>query len=181
MTYQEAKKKIYLSWLIGAFILAVSSVSTVISALKMFYFGPDGGDQLSHFLAQPIKRLVAFIYQQTRLLEYFWQFSPQPTPKELHTSQNVYFLIGYLLIFVGLAYIGSARSLSARLAAIDKQIEDEMIKSSITGGRVRQREEIQNSIPIQKSGIFSQFHTLYLAPLVVGLIVAVIAKLTGLT
>jgi len=180
MTYQEAKKSVYKKWLFGVALLAITSVSTVVSALKMFYFGLDGGDQFSHILAQPIKQLVYFIYQNTHLIEYFWQYSPLPTPKLLLTSHNIYFLVGYLFIFVALSFIASAKSLSARLVAIDKQIEDEMIRASVTGSRARQRDEIQGSIPIQQQGLFAQFHKLYIAPIVVGIVVALIAKLTGL-
>jgi hypothetical protein len=93
----------------------------------MFYFSLDGGDQLSHAFAQPIKRLVELIYKNTHFLEYFWSYSPIPSPKLLLNIQNAYFLAGYVMIFVGIGFLTSAKALSARLAAIDKHIEDEMI------------------------------------------------------
>jgi hypothetical protein len=180
-TYKQAKSKVFRNWIIGIVIVVPASLSTIISALKMFYFSLDGVDPLSHALAQPIKRLVELIYQNTRFLEYFWMYSPLPSPKVLLTSQNVYFLIGYLMIFVGMAFIASARSFSARLSMIDKQIEDEMIKASVMGNRVRRQQEIQDSIPIDKPNSVAQFHTLYLAPVIAGVIIAALTKLTGLT
>ena len=180
-TYKQAKSKIYRNWIIGIAIVVPASLSTIISVLKMFYFSLDGVDPLSHALAQPIKRLVALIYQNTRFLEFFWVYSPLPSPKVLLTSQNAYFLIGYLMIFVGLAFIASAKALSARLATIDKQIEDEMIKASVTGNRIRRQQEIQDSIPVNKPDFVAQFHTLYLAPVIAGVIIAALTKFTGLT
>lgn len=180
-TYKQAKSKIYRNWIIGIAIVVPASLSTIISVLKMFYFSLDGVDPLSHALAQPIKRLVALIYQNTRFLEFIWVHSPLPSPKVLLTSQNAYFLIGYLMIFVGLAFIASAKALSARLATIDKQIEDEMIKASVTGNRIRRQQEIQDSIPVNKPDFVAQFHTLYLAPVIAGVIIAALTKFTGLT
>jgi hypothetical protein len=180
-TYKQAKSKIYRNWIIGTAIVVPASLSTIISALKMFYFSLNGVDPLSHALAQPIKRLVELIYQNTRFLEYFWVYSPLPSPKVLLTSQNAYFLTGYLMIFAGIAFVASARAFSARLATIDKQIEDEMIKASVIGNRIRRQQEIQDSIPIDKPDSVAQFHTLYLAPVIVGVIIAALTKFTGLT
>ncbi|GAA5017426.1 hypothetical protein GCM10025794_05350 [Massilia kyonggiensis] len=90
-------------------------------------------------------------------------------------------MIGYLMIFVGLAFIASAKALSARLATINKQIEDEMIKASVTGNRIRRQQEIQDSIPVNKPDFVAQIHTLYLAPVIAGVIIAALTKFTGLT
>ena len=181
MTYQEAKNRVAIKWLVGTIILIPSAISTIISILKMFYFGFDKGDVLTHALAQPIKKLVSLAYHQTTFLEFFWLHSPIPVLPEVFTYQNTKFFIVYALTFIGLIFIGSGRALSQRITKIDKQIEDEMIKASIQGGKIRNKIEIQNSIPIQKPSLFSQLHAMYLAPLIIGLIIAIITKLTGLT
>ncbi len=181
MTYQDAKKKIYAKWLIGLAILVVASISTAVSALKMFYFDLDDGDAVSHAMSQPIKRLVELIYQHTHFVEYFWMYSPLPTPKALLTSQNGFFLAGYVLIFVAAALIGSAKSLSIRLAEIDRYVEDEIIRASVSNGQGRQKDEIQRAVPVLESGYFSEFHKLYIAPILGAIIVAVFMKLTGLS
>ena len=180
-TYKQAMRKIYRNWIIGISIVVPSSLSSIVSVLKMFYFSLDGVDPLSHALAQPIKWLVELIYQHTRFLEYFWVYSPLPSPKVLLSSQNAYFFTGYVVIFVGIAFIASAKALSARLTTINKQIEDEMIKASVTGNRIRRQQEIQDSIPINKPDFVAQFHTLYLAPVIAGVIIAALTKFTGLT
>jgi hypothetical protein len=180
MTYDEARKKILIRWLVGAPIFIVASLSSAISALKMFYFGLDNGDQLGSVIAQPIKRLVYLAYENTHFIEFFWKHSPTPTPRELLTSSNIAFFIIYLCIFFGMALIGSARSLSALLAQIDKEIETELIRESVKGRTPRRLQEIQEQVSVPKPGGLSQFHTLYLAPIIVGVVVAVIAKFSGL-
>lgn len=180
MTYDEARKKILTKWLLGAPIVIASSASSIISALKMFYFGLDSGDPLSGAIARPIKQLVYLAYDHTRFLEFLWEHSPIPTPRDLLSSGTIASFVIYLCIFLGLALIGSARSLSARLAEIDKKIENELIRESVKGCAPRRREEIQAQVSDPKPGCLGQFHTLYLAPIIVGLVVAVIAKLSGL-
>lgn len=180
-TYKEAKNKIYRNRIIGVLIIIPSSLSTAISALKMFYFALQGTDALTNSLTQPIKRIIELIYQKTQFLEFFWINSPVPTPKDLSSSQNIYFLLGYAAIFVGIAFLASAKKLSTRLREINKLIENEMIKASITGGKVRQRRELQDSVPVTEPENSIQFHNLYFAPIVGGLIVAALAKFMGLS
>ena len=180
-TYTEAKRKIYKRRMIGAVVTVLGSLTTLVSILKMFYVSLDGVDPLSHALAQPIKRLVALIYQNTRFLEYFWVHSPLPSLKILFTSENAYFLAGYALVFIGIAFLGSAKELAARLAKIDRQIEDEMIKASVGGKKIRRQQDVKDSIAIDKPDVMGQFHSLYLAPIIAGVIIAILTKVTGLT
>lgn len=180
MTYNEAKKKIIIRWLVGAPTLISSSVSSIISALKMFYFGLDSADKLSGIISQPVRRIVYQIFENTHFFDIFWVYSPVPTPRELFSNDNLLFFVVYLCVFVGMALIGSARSLSARLDEIDKEIENELIRDSVRGNIPRQRQEIQDQLSVQKSGFVNQLHTLYLAPIIVGLAVALLAKLSGL-
>jgi YniB-like protein len=180
MTYDETKKKIFIKWLIGIPITFVASVSSLVSVLKMLFFALDSGDHVSNMVSQPLKNIVVMIYQNTHFLEYFWIYSPTPTLDSLNTLDNIYSLAVYGFIFVGMTFIHSARALSVILTAIDQEIEYEMIKASATGDHPRQRREIQQSISVPTPKLFSQFHTLYLAPIIVGLIVASIAKLAGL-
>jgi hypothetical protein len=180
MTYDETKKKIFLKWLIGIPITFITSVSSLVSALKMLSFALDSGDRVSNMVSQLLKNIVVMIYQNTHFLEYFWIYSPTPTLDSLNTLDNIYSLAVYGFIFVGMTFIHSARALSVILTAIDQEIEYEMIKASATGNHPRQRREIQQSISVPAPKLFSQFHTLYLAPIIVGLIVASIAKLAGL-
>lgn len=180
MTYGEARKKILLKWLVGVPVVVATSLSSAVSALKMFYFGLGSGDQLSNTIALPIKRFVYLVYENTHFLDVFWKHSPLPTPREPFTVSNIIFLAIYISIFFGMTLISSARSLSARLAKIDKETENELIRESVKGNAPRGRREIQEQGPASKPSWLSQFHTIYLAPIIVGIVVAAAAKFSGL-
>lgn len=181
MTYHEARKKIFIYWLLGAPILIGASISSIISILKMFYFGFDDGNPLSGAIARFIRHVVHLAYEHTHVfLDFFWTYSPIPAPKNLLSNGTIASFVIYLGIFFGMALIKSARALSARLAKIDIEVENQLIKESIRGSVSRRRDEIQAQIMMPKPGFFSQFQTLYLAPIITGLIVAVIVKISGL-
>lgn len=182
MTYDDAKKVIMAKRMLGLPILFLASLSSSISALKMFYFGLDNGNQFSALMMQPLKNIVYLIYSNTRFLDFFWSFSPTPIPRDFLSSDNIKCFLIYLLIFVGMTLNKSARSLSLRVEKIDKEIEDALIRDSIKGIPVRKRQEVQDQItvPASNSRWYAQFHNMYLAPIIVGLIVATIAKLVGL-
>lgn len=182
MTYDDAKKIIITKRVLGLPILFLASLSSSISALKMFYFGLDNGNQISVIMMQPIKNIVYLIYTNTRFLDFFWSYSPTPVPRNFFSSENITCISIYLLIFVGMTLIKSARSLALRIAKIDKKIEDELIRDSVKGIPVRKRQEVQDQITVPESSSqwYTQFHNMYLAPIIVGVIVAAIAKLAGL-
>lgn len=180
MTYSEAKKRIIVKWLLGVPIVAASSLSTIISSLKMFYFGLDSGDSLENAITGPIRKLVYVVYDHTGFLKFFWAHSPVPNLDDFLASSTIVSLAIYLCIFVGLGLTGSARSFSARIAEIDKEVENELMRQSIRGGYVHKRDHIQARVSVTQTGWLYQLHTLYLAPILVGLVVAIIAKLSGL-
>ena len=180
MTYEYAKKKVHYGRLIGGVVVIVAFLFTVISVLKLLYFGLDNGDALSSAIARPVKIFVYFIYENTQQLSFFWEYAPTPNIKIISAQSNLWFLLSYISLFVGAAIFGSANVLARRLKIIEKQIEDEIIKSSISGNRKRSREEIRNSVEIPSPKIFKRVHELYLAPLIIGLLLALLVKLLGL-
>jgi len=94
--------------------------------------------------------------------------------------QNVYFLSIYFLIFVGLAFYASGGKLNRRLRKINQKIEDQLIAESIKGEGGRNRQQIEESVDIQSSTIFSQIHQLYIAPIVVAVVGGIFMKVAGL-
>lgn len=179
MNYKEAKNTALVRKLAGLSIALPAILSSVISLLKMIYFRISDGSQLGEMIARPFRMLVSFVYENTRFLNFFWENSPTPDIKHLLVIENYMFLTIYVAIFVGFAFYASGSKLSARLREINEKIENQMIQESIKGERARTREEIESSTNIPTPNIFTQFHTLYLAPVITGIIVAVILKLLG--
>ena len=179
MNFKEARKKSARRRALGAAIAIPAIISTGVSFLKMLYFRLNDGTQLGSMIARPFKELIERIYQNTQYLNLFWESSPTPNHMSLSEPHNFYFLVIYLLIFVGFAFYASGTKLSSRLAKINEKIENQLIEESIKGTGARSREDIERSTEIPSNSIFSQIHQLYLAPIVTGVIGAVLVKALG--
>lgn len=180
MNFHEAKSKVWTYKVIGVLIALPAITSTIISMLKMLYFRLENGTAMGAAIARPFKQLVHVVYENTQALTLFWQRSPTPTLDELLSKQNFYFLAVYFLVFVGLAFFTSGGKLNRRLRMINQKIEDQLIAESIRGDGCRNRQQIEESIEVPSSTIFSQFHQLYLAPIVVAVVGGVFMKVAGL-
>ena len=179
MNFQEAKKKAILYKFVGALIVIPSGISTIISFLKMVFLRLDNGSQFGSLIARPFKLAVKYIYQHTDFLNFFWINSPTPNQMKLSETDNIYFFIIYLTIFIGLTFWGKGVGLSRRLKLIRKKVEDQVIEESIQGRVTRTQAEIVNSIVVPNDGKFSDFHKLYLAPVVVAVVGSILVKVAG--
>ncbi|MDA0149539.1 YniB family protein [Vibrio sp. LaRot3] len=179
MNFYEAKRKSILYRIVGFTIVVPCVVSTVISFLKMIYFRLDDGSRLGSAFAAPFKNLVAFIYQNTEFLMIFWEKSPTPNHMHLAEPDNIPFIIIYLTIFVGLTFWGLGKQLSVRLRKIRKKIEDQIIEESVKGSVARTHSEIAETVYIPNSGMFSNIHKLYVAPIIVAVLGAILVKVLG--
>ncbi|MGZ3814847.1 MAG: YniB family protein [Mucilaginibacter sp.] len=179
MKYKDARKKSIHKRLLGLALSTAAIISTAVSLLKMIYFRLDDGSQLGGIISRPFKVIVSWVYENTQFFSFFWEKSPIPNQLKPLQVENAYFIGIYLMVFVGFAFYSSGAKLTNRLNEINEKIENQLIEESIKGMRARSREEIESSTEIPSSSIFSQFHQLYLAPVVTGIIVAVILKLAG--
>lgn len=179
MRYKEAKKKAYLKIGAGALISVISALSTAISIFRMIYFRLDDGTAIAGAVAQPFKVLVYQIYDHTRMLYWFWANSPVPNPQHYDDPQTIQFFVIYLAVFIGVVLCRSGKKLLARLAEIDRMIEDEMIAASLRGATKRSKQELQNSADVSEPSIWSQGHSLYIAPIVATVIGGILLKVLG--
>jgi hypothetical protein len=184
VTYKEALTKSRLKRIVGIVIVVIAFVSTVVSLLRMLYFGLDDGPNLGTVFARPFKNLVILVHKNTQFLDFFWSYSPTPSLANISDSENIKFGVVYLSCFFGAALYASGNKLAMRLRNIDERIENQFIEESISGQRVRTREEIRASAEIPNSSIFTQIHQLYFAPVVTtiigGILLAILLKLMGL-
>ena len=144
------------------------------------YFKIDDGSKFGGMIAAPFKKLVSLIYENTQFLSVLWEHSPMPDHMNISDINNAYFFITYAVLFIGIALKASGRKLGRRLSKIKEQIEDQIIKESLSGNLARSREEIEDAIEIPNSSIFTQFQQLYIAPIITAVIATVIVKVLGL-
>lgn len=178
MNIKQAKQKVTRYRLIGGVCAILATISTVVSLSKMIYFRMSDGSKFGETLIQPFRNLVSLFYEHTQpYIGWFWEYSPTPDFRHWNTGDNITFILIYLIIFIGATFVSSGDDLAKRIKKILKEIEDQEIKDSITGRKQRSLEEIEDTINIEHKSIFKQVHSLYIAPIVVGLILVIVGKL----
>ncbi|HYE34194.1 YniB family protein [Methylocaldum sp.] len=180
MNYITAKQNVARRRLGGHVLIALSATVVVIGLLKFLYFSLDGGGPLLAPLAQLVKRFVYAIYANTQFLSPIWETAPTPDPKAPLSSSSLAFMLWYVGVFVGASLISSANRITARLRRINEQIEDQLIRESLRAANRRTRTQIEEAISVPQQPIWKELHTLYVAPLVVGLLLLVVGKVLGL-
>ncbi len=184
MHYQEAKDKVWRYRLIGLLLLIGGGIFTLISMLKFLYVGLDSGDPLFHGLAQSFKNIVLLAYDWTSpYLDIVWRTAAAPNPRSLVSWGNGGFILEYLAVIFGIDRIRAAGSLAGRIGQAKRILEDEQLRESVRSGGARPPVQMQPTTPVPGGNDrgFKLFHTLYLAPIVVGVIVLFIGKQFHLT
>lgn len=178
--YQTAKRAVLTKRIAGA-VLAIISLTFVLMGLLLFLYNSLGvaEGQVLASLSLAIKNLVYGIFANTQLLLPIWNNAPVPNPGDITSMGTLGFLGWYMGAFVGASLVASANKLARRLRAIDEQIENETISDSLRGSRRRSRAELEQKITVSSQSVWQQFHTLYIAPLVVGIVLWLIAKAIG--
>ncbi len=177
MDYTTAKKQVIAKRVIGVFILLISSLFMLAGLLTFLYSSLDSGGPALSQLSFLIKKLVYASYQRTQFLWPIWNNASAPNMNDLTSSGTLGFIAWYIAMFLGASIFRSGNRLAKRLRLIDRQIEDKEIRVSVKGQQHRTRKEIQDGINIPKQSVWKEIHTLYIAPLVVGVILYVVGKL----
>lgn len=177
MDYSTAKMQVITKRVIGVVILLISSLFMLADLLTFLYSSLDSGGPPLAQLSFSLKKLVYASYLRTQFLSPIWNNASAPNMNDLTSSGTLGFIAWYIAMFLGVSIFRSGNRLAKRLRFIDRQIEDEEIRESVKGKQRRSRKEIQDGINVPKQSISKEIHTLYIAPLVVGVILYVLGKL----
>ena len=160
MNLSKEKNKARCKIIIGYSGGLVCLILLVMSYLKMMYVLPNIG-----ILSHPIKKLIYLIYSKTLFLEPLWRLAPVPDMNDL-ISGGFISVIAIAIVFV----------LFMMLRNIEQEIDEQLIKESIKGHLVRNRKDIEKNIQIPEQGFLSSFHSLYIAPLIIGILLIFLEK-----
>lgn len=156
----------------GLLIIISSGIALAVSFLKGIY-----NDKLLSVIFKPI---IDYIYHITvPKLSLFWENVPAFTPNTFLDKRMLFFIGTYILFIIGLMLFSYGKSYFSLLRRIKKEIDEQLLKEAIKGKKQRQREMIENdlsTIEIPHQSIFSTFHKLYLAPLLVALVSGFLLK-----
>jgi YniB-like protein len=179
MNYASARREATTKRIVGTGIFVVAILFVLASLLLFIYGGSDSGGTALSGLSGLLRRLVQRIFEHTQYLLPIWNAAPIPNLRDLSSAGTLGFLACYIAVFIGASLVRSGNQLAQRLRAIDRQIEDEEIRESIKGGRRRSRSEIEEHVNVPKQSIWKEFHTLYLAPFLVGIVLWLVGKVFG--
>lgn len=124
MNYHQAKRSVLRGRVWGGTLLALASVSCVISILKFLYYGFDSAGGLSFGVATLLRTLVRDIYIHTPLLSLFWEYAPLPDATHYFAESNVFFALTYCCAVVGLIRCHFANTLARRVFAVEKVLAE---------------------------------------------------------
>lgn len=125
--------------------------------------------------------MVHTVHDVTRLPELLWQVAPVPNPRLPLSAPSIFFGLCYMAGFLGVSLLRSASRLAKRLRDVDRAIEDELMRESLRSKPPRTREQLKEQAQVPTQPVWKEIHTLYIAPLIVLLVGAVLLKLLGLT
>lgn len=179
MTFNEAKQKSKLYYFIGYVVMLSTILMMIITLLKgIYYIATSGVDHgfISGFY-NTIANLVSFLYYQPLFPVFLWKISPNVNMFDMLSLDNWPLIILYLSLFLGVFFISAGRELSLRVKKVKAMVEDEIMAASLRGEPVEPIRDNINNVPIKKEGVYSKLHSLYLAPLIVGLVLFLIGKM----
>lgn len=173
MSFQNRKYVAFFKILLGLIIAALAMISTLISLLKGIYFSMQNS-LLSPVLNTPIE----YVYAKTKsFMSLFWLYSPIIDILNPFNKNMIIFILVYLLSIVGIMFFSSGKEYLSLVARVNKEMYEKGLINEIIG--VDNKQEIQEklfTLMEKKASILSSIHTVYLAPIIVGVISALVIK-----
>ncbi|MDQ9010301.1 YniB family protein [Acinetobacter gerneri] len=173
MNYQTAKTKVIIYYSVGILLIILGFLFFLTGSLLTLYYSLEnniGVFKVTYLL----KQMIYFLYEKTSFIKMIWNHAPILDPNHLSSKGSVTFIVWYVSIFFGWTFVRSANKLSSRLRVIDQDLEDQSIRASM---RMSATNDSKRNIPIPNQSIWKEIHTLYIAPIVVGIVLWLISKL----
>ena len=170
MNYKQTFKQSIYKIIGGIILTIIGATMTIVSLVLGLYHNSLSDHTILQGISRLFQNLAYSIYEKTPFLNIFWENCPTPNISTLVTQENFYFLLEYILLIVGILIYKSGKAMLLRLKNINKSIEDTLIAESIHGTISKSKQNFQENIVIEDTGILKQLHILYFAPILVGII-----------
>lgn len=170
MTYQQARCIAIIKRILGWIIFIPALLSTSISTISFIYqyckniSQTDDTHELYLVFKDFIRVFLEMIRTYTSFLDYFWNNSPLPTLSTGWSSNNIFFIAIYILIFVGLALMSSGARMSRQLRHVREHIEDMAIVEQTKGDDGLSYQALMQKVKFPHHTILLQFFRLYILP-----------------
>ncbi|MDR0807444.1 MAG: YniB family protein [Enterobacteriaceae bacterium] len=180
MTHHQASAVALLKRIAGIVIFIPALISTIISVLKYLIEPKTGMQEIAVTVMDFLQVLIKIARQYTPMLESFWVSSPVPDIGSWSSSNSVWFIVIFLLMFVGLALSASGTRLAKRVRNISDGVTERAVLEAMNGDQARSRQELEKLISIPNTSIFAQAGQLYIAPIFWGIFVYIVLHLINL-
>lgn len=180
MTHHQANVVALIKRIVGIVIFIPALVSTVISLLKYLVAPKAQMQEMTAAVMDFVKVMVDIARQYTRFLEYFWVNSPIPDLANWSSSNSLWFIAIFALIFIGLSLQAAGARLTKRVYSIREGVIQRAALEGMNGAEGRTRQELETLVSIPNTSIFAQFGLLYVSPVIWGIIVYAIIRLINM-
>ncbi|MBD2804532.1 hypothetical protein ID855_07445 [Xenorhabdus sp. ZM] len=174
MIYQQVGYFSIVKRMLGWLIFVPAFLSTFASVINLAWQQGIQGDGIHAIFNDFIKMMVEMVKFNTPFLDFFWKYSPVPSS----TAGILGFIVIYLLIFVGLAMSASGLRMYRQYKYIKENIEDQLILENAKESGVT-KEQLESKIQFPRHSLFSQVFTLYISPIIIGILAYLLSKLLG--
>jgi hypothetical protein len=182
MSYREAKDSIFWRSLISNCVFFIVLSIITLSTL-LFIYDIASSANVGTFL-RPIcyvlKAGVIWLYQHTTWIGFVWDFAPRINGRMEATSGNLVFAFLYVLLLIACIYGASAAELKRLVKEVETEVKKAQMLASLQGAVSLTRSQMLQNAQISSPTVYGRFHTVYLAPIVVGFIVLLLSKLPGI-
>ncbi len=181
MTYQQAGRIATIKRISGWVVFIPALLSTLVSLINFVHWYSGKSKTISAVIRDLVNLMIDVTRFNTGFLNMFWHYSPVPDADRLFSVANFMFLIIYLLIFIGAALQITGARMARQLERIREGIEDQIILEQAKGNESDDvREQLEERMVLPHHSIFSQYFTLYILPVVCGIVIYLILDFSGL-
>lgn len=178
MDYKEAVNQSRFKKIAGLSLTLIATMSTGISLMRLIYFGIDERTRIAN--ASLFKHNIYVVYKNTRFLDWFWEHCPKPNLANPKDVENIFFLLIYYAIFLGLAMYASGREIGKEISEVEKFSENYLFDDSTPAESEIEYQYTPKPVTIPESSVFAQFIPLCIIPVMVTLFGGVLFKMIGL-
>lgn len=180
MTHHQASAVALIKRITGIVIFIPALISTVISVLKYLIEPKANMQEMTATIMDFLQVIIKIARQYTSILESFWVNSPVPDISNWSSNNTIWFIVIFMLMFVGLALSASGARLAKRIYHVREGVAERAILEGMNGEQARSRQELEKLISIPNTSIFAQVGQLYVAPVFWGAFVYIILRLINL-
>lgn len=188
MTYPQAVHAIWLYRIIGGAVVVLGLVWLLISVfIWAFYLPPQNA--IEGFVFKAMRSFIAAAYQvSSPYIGFIWK-NPLPfTGQFADIFANKWMYLVYGLVLLGVDRIAAAKKLATMIGQAKQSLAQHKMNASVAAHHgytqtapssqqtIHSQSTTQQTQQISSPAWFSTMHTLYLAPIIVGVALFVVQK-----